>query len=91
MLCDQELVDAESIILQDSAVDITRKSFKETKARMVNEFERDYLLMLLMAHDGNITRAANEAQKDRRAFVQLIRKHNIHAEEFKPRSPKRDR
>lgn len=58
-------------------------SFQEAKARCVAQFERDYLQGLLRLHRGNITRAAQAAQKHRRAFWQLIRKHRIDARSFK--------
>jgi DNA-binding NtrC family response regulator len=50
---------------------------------MVEQFERTYLQSLLTAHQGNITRAAVAAQKNRRAFFQLLRKHGIDASNFK--------
>lgn len=56
-----------------------RDSFKEAKARVVAEFERQYLSELLATHQGNITRAAQAANKNRRAFWQLLRKHHIDA------------
>jgi DNA-binding NtrC family response regulator len=36
-----------------------------------------------MTHRGNISRAAESAQKNRRAFWQLIQKHKIDVEQFK--------
>ena len=59
-------------------------SFKEAKIRVINEFERNYIEKLLIAYQGNITRAAQAAQKNRRAFWQLIRKHQIDVQTFKP-------
>ncbi len=59
-------------------------SFKEAKAKVVNEFERNYIESLLIAHQGNISKAARAAQKNRRAFWQLIRKHQIDVQNFKP-------
>lgn len=40
-------------------------------------FERAYVEELLRKHHGNITHAASEAQKDRRAFGRLVKKYNI--------------
>ena len=57
-------------------------SFKEAKRRVVEEFERTYITRLLKRHKGNITRAAKDAQKNRRAFWQLIKKYNIAATEY---------
>ncbi len=52
-------------------------SFRTLKARAVKEFERDYLQKMLDLHQGNITHAAKAAAKNRRAFWQLLRKHNL--------------
>ncbi len=58
-------------------------SFREAKARCVEAFERDFIEKLLVAHDGNISRAARSARKDRRAFWELIRKHGIDVERYR--------
>src|ERR1043165_6170599 len=52
-------------------------SFAERKASLIAEFEKDYLTDLLRTHNGNVTHAAQEAGKDRRAFGRLIKKHRI--------------
>lgn len=56
------------------------ESFRQLKARIVQEFERSYLSALLARHHGNIAQAARAAQKNRRAFFQLMRKHRIRVE-----------
>jgi len=48
-------------------------NFRQARAA----FERTYLEELLRKHDGNITRAAAEADKERRDFGRLVKKHNI--------------
>lgn len=58
-------------------------SFREAKARMIDQFEKTYISGLLLAHGGNITRAAEAACKNRRAFFELMRKHNIDGRSFK--------
>jgi two-component system response regulator GlrR len=60
------------------------ETFQQAKAKMIDQFEKSYIQRLLAAHDGNITKAAASAQKNRRAFWQLIRKHHINARNFKP-------
>ncbi len=52
-------------------------SFREAKARAIEQFERSYLVTLLSAHEGNITRAAQQAGKERRAFTRLLQKYDI--------------
>jgi len=51
--------------------------FKQAKSRMVEDFEKAYLIAVLNRHGGNITHAAKAAQKHRRAFWELMRKHRI--------------
>jgi DNA-binding NtrC family response regulator len=51
--------------------------FREAKERSVETFERTYVEDLLRKHNGNVTQAAREARKDRRAFARLIQKHRI--------------
>src|SRR5262249_1665862 len=50
-------------------------TFREAKQRTVREFERAYVLASLEKHRGNVTRAAQEAGKDRRAFGRLVKKY----------------
>ncbi|MGH9838857.1 MAG: sigma 54-interacting transcriptional regulator [Blastocatellia bacterium] len=61
------------------------KSFQQTKDEMIRQFERTYIQSLLIAYDGNITKAAEAAQKNRRAFFELIRKLGIDVERFRTR------
>jgi DNA-binding NtrC family response regulator len=59
-------------------------TFQQAKTKIVNQFEKSYIQRLLLAHQGNITKAAQAAKKNRRAFWQLIRKHRIDAQSFRP-------
>jgi len=59
------------------------KSFQEMKDEMVKQFERTYIQSLLIAFGGNITKAAEAAHKNRRAFFELIRKLGIDADKFR--------
>lgn len=52
-------------------------SFAKRKALAIDEFEKHYLIELLRIHRGNVTHAAQEAGKDRRALGRLIKKHRI--------------
>jgi DNA-binding NtrC family response regulator len=72
-----------ALIMSDDICVPTRESpagptsFKALKAHAVAEFEATYIRRLLASNDGNISKAARAAQKDRRAFWQLMRKHGI--------------
>jgi two-component system, NtrC family, response regulator GlrR len=57
------------------------------KARCVAQFETKYIQDLLRLHEGNITRAARAAGKNRRAFGELIRKHRIDIYKIKSSLP----
>ena len=59
------------------------EGFRTAKARVVEHFERDYIERLLLASAGNIANAARTAQKNRRAFFELLRKHAIDAGRFR--------
>ena len=60
------------------------ESFREAKARMVASFEKRYVEKMLAVHRGNISHAAAAAQKNRRAFWELLRKHQVDAGRFRP-------
>ncbi len=83
VLCEAEIIDAADIVIPHSRAAEQRESFKEAKARVVAQFERSYIQGLLLAHHGNITRAARAAQKNPRAFWQLIYKHQTDVQSFR--------
>lgn len=51
--------------------------FREARSEALARFETEYVRALLHKHGGNITRAARDAGKDRRAFGRLVKKHHI--------------
>jgi two-component system response regulator GlrR len=59
-------------------------SFAARKASVIAEFEKHYLTDLLRTHNGNVTHAAQEAGKDRRAFGRLIKKYQIDKRQIAP-------
>ncbi|MBP6020811.1 MAG: hypothetical protein KA735_15095 [Burkholderiaceae bacterium] len=54
-----------------------KESFHSAKGKLIERFERAYLKASLGRHEGNIAMAARSAQKHRRAFWALIKKHQI--------------
>jgi two-component system, NtrC family, response regulator GlrR len=76
-MCERNLVRGRDLELPDWESSAKREPFQKLKNRVVAQFERNYIQELLLACQGNITRAAEIAQKNRRAFWQLIRKHKI--------------
>ncbi len=77
LLCDQEIVQTHFILLPQKAAPAPKKSFQQIKSEVITQFERNYIYSMLLAHDGNISKAARAAQKNRRAFWGLINKHKI--------------
>jgi DNA-binding NtrC family response regulator len=52
-------------------------SYRGQKERWENEFEKRYLTWLIARAQGNISRAAREADMDRKYLHKLLKKHNI--------------
>ena len=57
-------------------------SFQSLKRQAIDAFEKTYLSQLLSIHQGNVSRAAKEAGKDRRAFRRLMEKHGLIRQHF---------
>jgi two-component system, NtrC family, response regulator GlrR len=62
------------------------ESFQEAKNRMVEQFEKTYIKGLLLSNHCNISKSAKAAQKNRRAFWELIRKHHISVQTLKSKA-----
>jgi two-component system response regulator GlrR len=85
VLADQAVLRADHICLGDAAEGRPElQSFQQLKAKAIDQFEEAYIRRLLLIYEGNITKAAAGAGKDRRAFWELMRKHRIPA---RPSSP----
>ena len=87
---ERAVVMSEGSIILESDISVTRpegparrEGFKEAKEKIVDQFEKSYIQGMLVAFQGNITKAARAANKNRRAFWQLIRKHGIDVHSFK--------
>ncbi|MGE5217826.1 MAG: sigma-54 interaction domain-containing protein [Chloroflexota bacterium] len=62
---------------------LRHESLRRAKSFVIGEFERGYVANLLAQHQGNITRAAKAAGKDRRTLQRLVRKYSLDRESFK--------
>lgn len=83
VLCQNQTIRADDINLPGAAAIDSRKTFQSAKAEVIEQFEKAYIQRLLLIYQGNITRAAHAARKNRRAFWQLIRKHHIETHNFR--------
>ena len=61
----------------DSAKNSVDGSFRRAKQFVVERFEQDYIEGLMAKHQGNVTLAAQEACKERRAFGKLVKKYGM--------------
>lgn len=86
LLCESDVLQSTDIVLPNSQTEELSDSFQSAKAKAIERFEKSYIQQLLLAHQGNITRAAKAAHKNRRAFWELIRKYGIDVRRFKPES-----
>ncbi|HTT66088.1 MAG TPA: sigma-54 dependent transcriptional regulator [Bryobacteraceae bacterium] len=79
VLSDGAVLDASSIDLPDSWAPPAASSSDSPLGIVdaVYRFEREYLTDLLFRLEGNVTRAAKVAGKDRRTFQRLLRRHGI--------------
>lgn len=72
------------------SVDGCFKSFGEAKASLIAQFECQYVRDALAKQHGNVARAAASSGKNRRAFWEIMRKHQIDASEFRRARAKDD-
>ena len=84
LFSEHSVIKESDIMLPQQEAPACRASFREAKRKAVADFEKNYIEELMIAHQGNITKAARGAQKNRRAFWELIRKHRIDVQAFKP-------
>src|SRR5207247_11220968 len=83
VLSEQAIIRAVDILLLCMGSTSHQETFRQMKIKIIAQFEKTYLQGLLVAYEGNITKAAEAAQKNRRAFWQLIRKHRIDVKSLK--------
>jgi DNA-binding NtrC family response regulator len=62
---------------QMSAVETPLPSYRQAKSQVLQEFNQAYLSQLLRRTNGNITKAAQLAGKERRAFGKLLKRYRI--------------
>ena len=58
-------------------------SFNDAKTSVIKYFEKQYLSWLISKSNGNVTLAADTAQKERRALGKLLKKHDIDSTQYR--------
>ena len=86
VLIEDRIVIRRSDLLLPGSRPTDPQSFQMAKKDAVAMFERCYIEKLLIANQGNITKAAQAAKKNRRAFWELIRKHHIDTQRYRASS-----
>jgi two-component system response regulator GlrR len=81
-----------SMVVSDQEIDVphtdsepkvsTDASLRTLKDSAIQQFERHYLTELLAANEGNVSRAAKQAGKERRSFQRLLKKYGLSRSEF---------
>jgi hypothetical protein len=66
-----------------SPLSTAKDSFRESKAKLIERFEKEYIEQALEHAQGNIAMAARASNKHRRAFWALMRKYDIDAEQYR--------
>lgn len=61
------------------------RSLREIKNQIIVKFERAEIVSLLLAHRGNLSRAAREAGTNRRTLQRLMRKYELQRMQFETR------
>jgi DNA-binding NtrC family response regulator len=84
LLSESKLIQADDVTVPRPDAPPDLDSFRVEKNRMIEQFEKSYIQKLLLTCQGNITKAARVARKNRRAFWELVRKYRIDARSFKP-------
>jgi two-component system response regulator GlrR len=83
VLCPGPLIHAGDLVISSTQPAGRPESLQQAKAKEIARFEKSYVQGLLSACRGNITKAAQAAQKNRRSFWHLIQKYQIDVDKFK--------
>jgi two-component system, NtrC family, response regulator GlrR len=83
VLAERNVIEGKDLDLPASDRRASPGNFRVAKSACIAQFERDYVENLLHLHQGNITKAAKAAEKNRRAFWEMIRKYRIDVRQFK--------
>jgi transcriptional regulator with GAF, ATPase, and Fis domain len=74
---DAAAANAKGVALRDAIEFEPGVSFRDTKEKWTELFERRYLTWLIKRADGNISKAARDADMDRKYLHKLLRKYGI--------------
>ena len=81
LMSDSDLIVLSSASPKNEAT--THLNFNEAKHRLIEQFEKSYLIQLLKETHGNISEAARRAGKERRALGKMVKKYGIEIDCFR--------
>ncbi|WP_297528246.1 sigma-54 interaction domain-containing protein [Thiohalobacter sp.] len=82
-----ECIEPETVVTEgEQSEGLAVEDYNTARRRVMTAFEVDYVRRLLEITGGNVTRAAELAGKERRAFGRLVKKHGIDRGEFGSRA-----
>ncbi|MBK8013722.1 MAG: sigma-54-dependent Fis family transcriptional regulator [Deltaproteobacteria bacterium] len=72
-------------VLSSAAItgEVGVEPYAAAKRKMLDDFERRYVVRLLALENGHITNAARRAGLDRKNLWQLLKRHNVNAAEYR--------
>jgi len=83
ILVESHIVHADDLELPHAGSRAPVMAFDQAKRHALDNFQRGYLTRVLSEVDGNVSRAARQAGKDRRTFQRLLRKCNLNAFDYR--------
>ena len=83
-LCQEALAKAPGAAVARAAGFLRQQEYPGWEHLAVDAFERAYLIELLTRHEGNASRASDEAELDRKNLWALLKKYDLKLESFKP-------
>ncbi|MDB5812227.1 MAG: Fis family transcriptional regulator [Betaproteobacteria bacterium] len=86
LLSDDATLDLKDVAIAAVAEEsLAAVSYVDARSRALDAFHRQYLTSLLRRAQGNVTQAAREAGKERRALGKLVKKYGIDVGELRQR------
>ena len=84
ILSESLLIEASDLELPDAMCGTpSGVGLEHAKRQAMEGFERGYLVQLLSEQKGNVSRAAQQAGKDRRSFQRLLRRYELAASDYR--------
>jgi DNA-binding NtrC family response regulator len=87
VICDNNIIRISDINRILTSLNVARHqddgSFRESKARVMEEFEKKYVINMLIQNKGNIAAASRDSKIDRKNFWQMMDKYGINPDDYK--------